>query len=114
MRFAQESVKLQFDNIKYLRFRIPRAGPVITQPQTEKHREPHYIRARMRRFKEPPVAAWCLKSDIRLSRDGTRPIPDPKGIVETHDSSVILVQNRLCSTAAVGARKASHSLRRAD
>jgi hypothetical protein len=94
MRFAQESVKLQFDNIKYRRFRIPRGRPIIRRPQTEKHRDAHYIRARMRRFKEPPVAAWCLKSDIRLSRDGTRPIPDPKGIVETHDSSVILVQNR--------------------
>jgi hypothetical protein len=95
MRFAQESVKLQFDNIKYQRFRIPRACPIIYRPQTQKHRAAHYIRARMCRFKEPPVAASCLKSDSRLSCGGTRPIPDPKGTLETHDSSVILVQNRL-------------------
>ncbi len=53
MRPAQESVKLQFDNVHCSTSAFPRGWPGgDLPPSTGKHRDVHYIRAEMRRFKD--------------------------------------------------------------
>jgi hypothetical protein len=81
MRFAQESVKLQFDNVhrsaldNVQGYALPvprsraRAQEAILSASTAKHRDVDYIRAKMRRFKVP-VAAWCLESKVHPGDSG--------------------------------------------
>jgi len=93
MRFARESVKLQFDNISRSAFRAPAgvntglkrkntAIPIIFAPEYDVSKN-----CGLRHGATNPIAA-CPVLEPGAFRT-------PKGILEAHDSSAILAQNRL-------------------
>jgi hypothetical protein len=90
MRSAQESVKLQFDNVNCSAFSRG-TWAAMYRPQTEKHRDPDYIRAEIRRFKD---SGCGMVPRIQDSSHRPRQCHHAgfQRMSEIRDSSVILAQ----------------------